>query len=365
MPITTKTITRKLDCFALSTYFRKKIVAEIEKQFTRLDAGVTALKRMQANLKRYRASVLKAACEGKLVPTEAALARMANTPDSKSSASVVRTRRADALDSKSSILSAARADASNLKSIGLKNPGDFESGAALLERILADRRKNWKGRGKYKEPAAADTTKLSKLPDNWTWASVEQLGDVQLGRQRSPKNISKDYPTKYIRAANITERGIDVSDVLEMEFSPEERKRFTLQNGDIVLSEASGSPAHVGKPAVWRGELPLCCFQNTVLRLRPVLTSEKYALTVFQHFFVNSVFAKVAGGVGINHLGAEKFSSIPFPLPPLAEQKRIVAEVERRLSVVEELEATVTANLLRATRLRQAILQKAFSGELI
>ena len=90
-----------------------------------------------------------------------------------------------------------------------------------------------------------------------------------------------------------------------------------------------------------------------------------YALTVFQHFFVNSVFAKVAGGVGINHLGAEKFSSIPFPLPPLAEQKRIVAEVERRLSVVEELEATVTANLLRATRLRQAILQKAFSGELI
>ena len=53
-----------------------------------------------------------------------------------------------------------------------------------------------------------------------------------------------------------------------------------------------------------------------------------------------------------------------LPLPPLAEQGRIVAEVERRLSVVEESEAVVSANLRRATRLRQSILQKAFKGEL-
>lgn len=300
-----------------------RIVAEIEKQFTRLEAGVAALRRVQANLKRYRAAVLKAACEGRLVPTEAELARAGN-----------------------------------------RKP-KFETGDALLARILTERRQNWQGRGKYKESAALDITKLASLPEGWTWASVEQLGDVQLGRQRSPKNISKNYPTKYIRAANITERGIDVSDVLEMEFSPAERERFALRDGDVVLSEASGSPSHVGKPAVWRNELPLCCFQNTVLRLRPVAVQSKYVLVTFQHFYVNSVFAKVAGGVGINHLGAEKFSVIPFPLPPLAEQTRIVAEVERRLSVVEELETVVSANLLRATRLRQSILQKAFTGELV
>ena len=56
--------------------------------------------------------------------------------------------------------------------------------------------------------------------------------------------------------------------------------------------------------------------------------------------------------------------NVAIPFPPLAEQTRIVAEVERRLSVIEELEATVSANLQRATRLRQSILQKAFSGEL-
>ena len=57
--------------------------------------------------------------------------------------------------------------------------------------------------------------------------------------------------------------------------------------------------------------------------------------------------------------------SILIPLPPLAEQTRVVAEVERRLSFVEELEGAVTANLHRANRLRQSVLQSAFSGQLI
>jgi type I restriction enzyme S subunit len=299
---------------------QRRIVAEIEKQFTRLDAGITALRNVQAKLKRYRATVLKAACEGRLVSTEAERAKF---------------RRAK-----------------------------YETAADLLIRILKIRRESSLGRTRFKEPTAPDTSKLPALPEGWSWTSIEQLGQVQLGRQRSPKNVSKNYPTKYIRAANITERGIDVADVLEMEFSPAERERFTLKDGDLVLSEASGSASQVGKPAIWRDEIPNCCFQNTVLRFRPTLWDEKYALTAFKHFYLNSIFAKVAGGVGINHLGAEKFSAIPFALPPLAEQKRIVAEVERRISVVEELEAVVSANLQRANRLRQSILQQAFSGKL-
>ncbi|MEO7705391.1 MAG: restriction endonuclease subunit S [Thermoflexales bacterium] len=191
---------------------------------------------------------------------------------------------------------------------------------------------------------------------------MEQLGSVQLGRQRSPKNVSKDYATRYIRAANITERGLDLSDVLEMEFTPAERERFALKAGDIVLSEASGSASQIGKPAVWRDELPLCCFQNTVIRFQPNTIGSGYPLIAFLNFYVNGVFSQVAGGVGINHLGAEKFGGIAFPLPPMDEQTRIVAEVERRFSVIDEMDGAVSSNLKRAARLRQAVLQRAFSG---
>ena len=70
-------------------------------------------------------------------------------------------------------------------------------------------------------------------------------------------------------------------------------------------------------------------------------------------------------GQGRPHLSFEQLRMTAIALPPLAEQTRIVAEVERRLSVVEELESVVSANLQRASSLRQSILKKAFTGELI
>ena len=110
-------------------------MAEIEKQFTRIDASVDALKRAQANLKRYRASVLKAACEGRLVPTEAELARAEGS--------------------------------------------DYERADELLERILAERRARWESQAKrgrkYKEPVAPDTSDLPELPEGWAWATLGKI----------------------------------------------------------------------------------------------------------------------------------------------------------------------------------------------
>ena len=76
-------------------------------------------------------------------------------------------------------------------------------------------------------------------------------------------------------------------------------------------------------------------------------------------------FGEVARGVNIQHLGATRLSEYVIALPPLAEQHRIVEEVERRLSVVQALEQSVQANLTRAQRLRQSILKKAFEGRLV
>lgn len=300
-----------------------RIVEAIEAEFTRLDAGVAALKRLRANLKRYKAAVLKAATEGSLVP---------------------------------------------------QDPND-EPAADLLQRILHERRQRWeteqraKGRDprklKYDEPKAPDTDDLPELPEGWVWATVEQVGEVQLGRQRSPDNVSKDYPIKYIRAANITERGLDLSDVLEMEFTPREQQVYRLVQGDIVLSEASGSPDQVGKPAVWNNELENVCFQNTVIRLRPYEVDSHYLLTIFKHLYFNHTFARTAAGVGINHLSAGKFSRIPIPMAPKLEQIRIVDDVETRMTLIGVIEQQIGISLKRAERLRQAILRDAFAGRLV
>jgi hypothetical protein len=80
---------------------------------------------------------------------------------------------------------------------------------------------------------------------------------------------------------NITPAGMNLTDILEMNFTPAEREIFGLKTGDVLLTEASGSPSQVGRSAIWHGELELCCFQNTVIRFRPHLTTPEYALVVF------------------------------------------------------------------------------------
>lgn len=78
------------------------------------------------------------------------------------------------------------------------------------------------------------------LPNGWAWATVAELGEVRLGGQRSPKHQSGQFPTRYLRPANITWAGLDLIDVLEMDFRPEERATYRLEPGDVLLSEASG-----------------------------------------------------------------------------------------------------------------------------
>lgn len=296
---------------------QEQIVAEIEKQFTRLDAGVAALRRVQANLKRYRAAVLKAACEGRLVPTEAELAR--------------------------------------------KEGRTFETGGDLLSRILNERRENWRNRAPYKEPGVAPVENLPQLPSGWAWAGMRQVGEVQLGRQRAPQHHAGDNMRPYLRVANVFEARIDTTDVKSMNFTPEEFTKYRLRYGDILLNEGQ-TPELVGRPAMFRDEISDCCYQKTLLRFRAHSgVMPQFALTVFRAYMHNRRFTRAASiTTNIAHLTAEKFVEIEFPLPPPAEQARIVAEVERRLSVVEELEATVAANLQRATRLRNSVLRSAF-----
>ncbi|UFZ05053.1 restriction endonuclease subunit S [Bradyrhizobium ontarionense] len=203
------------------------------------------------------------------------------------------------------------------------------------------------------------------LPPGWVSVRVDQVGEVRLGRQRSPDQESGAYMTRYVRAANITPAGMNISNLLEMNFTPAEREAFGLKPGDVLLTEASGSASQVGRASIWRGEVEPCCFQNTVIRFRPHLTTSEYALVVFRHYAAAGVFAGVARGVGIQHLGGSRFAEILYPLPPLAEQKRITEVVDVRLANIREAEARLRSALGHLKEQVREILAAAAAGELV
>ena len=318
---------------------QKRIISKLRQLLARARSLKLNLEVLDALTQEYRVAVLEAACTGRLVSTEAELAR--------------------------------------------KERRDYEPASTLLERIIHMRRSKWESdqfakmraagkepndeewKERYNEPESYDPQDYRPVPKGWVNAAVGQCGFVQLGRQRSPENRSKNYARPYIRAANITESGIEVSDVLQMDYPPDEFQRFRLEVGDILLSEASGSPNQVGKPAIWQGEISDCCFQNTVIRVKPVVVQADFLLMIFHYFYTSGAFARVATGVGINHLGADRFSRMVIPLPPFSEQERIVAEVKRRLSAFTRIREQVKEALTQASHLRVSLFHRAMSGKLV
>lgn len=202
------------------------------------------------------------------------------------------------------------------------------------------------------------------LPDGWEFSRIDELGSVQLGRQRSPGKRSDKFPTKYLRAGNVTWNGLALDDVLEMEFTPTERETFKLRCGDILLSEASGSASEVGKPAVWNDQMELCCFQNTLIRFRPIALQSRYALHLFSHLARSGVFVAASRGVGIHHIGAQRFSALDVPVPPLAEQDRIADRVDECLSDLDAGVAALERTRRKLKRYRSAVLHAAVTGKL-
>ena len=256
---------------------QRRIVAEIEKQFTRMEAGVAALRRVQANLKRYRAAVLKAACEGRLVPTEAAWPQ-------KQIATAIET---------------------------------MDQG--------------WSPKCES-EPSDSDTT----------WAVIKTTAIQNL---RFLGNENKTLPAAL-----------------------KPRARLELVPGDLLVTRA-GPRSRVGGACLVKSTRPrlMLCDKAYRLRCKPEVAHPAFLELVLNAPHIQDEVNKLKTGIsdsGVN-LTQKRFGELLVPLPSLAEQTRIVAEVERRLSVVEELESVVSANLQRATRLRQSILQKAFTGGLL
>ncbi|MHA1880715.1 MAG: restriction endonuclease subunit S, partial [Candidatus Heimdallarchaeota archaeon] len=301
---------------------QRAIVSKIEQLFSDLDNGIDNFKKAQEQLKRYRQPVLKAACEGKLVPTEAELARVEGR--------------------------------------------DYEPADVLLARILKERREKWNGKGKYKEPTAPDTNGLPELPEGWILGRLENIAEI------NPKLPDNDY-----------------SDNMEVSFLPmrvveEQTGRFDLSINKKYIEVKKGYTSFMDEDIIFAKITP--CMENGkiaivdklkngigfgstefhVIRLYGNQFIKKYLFFyLVQKTFRNEAQRNMTGSAGQLRVPTNYIRQTLLPLPPLAEQHRIVVEVERRLSLSDKMETTIAESLQKAESLRQSILKKAFEGKLL
>jgi type I restriction enzyme S subunit len=277
---------------------QERIVARIESLFTQLDAGVAGLKRVQAALKRYKASVLKAACEGRLVP---------------------------------------------------QDPSD-EPAEELLHRLGV---------------SPLEGINLPFLPEGWCWTRVGDLSKkIQYGTSEKANLDISGIPV--LRMGNIQDGKLNFDN---LKYLPNDTSGLTdliLEDGDLIFNRTNSAEL-VGKTAVYKKNHPKATFASYLIRVK---FSSNYSPDYIS-FYINSLLGRkyissvVSQQVGQANVNGTKLANMPIPLPPVREQTLIVAEVEKRLSVVQELEQAVSANLQRAERLRQAILKRAFEGRLV
>jgi type I restriction enzyme S subunit len=252
---------------------------------------------------------------------------------------------------------------------------DVEPASVLIDRIRTERRRRWEAdrrakgkdpaKAKYEEPAQVDATALAALPLGWAWASVDDVSELQLGQQRAPIHADAEVTYPYIRAANIKWSGLDLSDVKRMGFP--DPQRYFLRAGDVLLSEASGSPTEVGKSAIWRDEIFDCCYQKTLLRARPRSpeVSSEWLQASFLADALLGRFARMAPGVGILHLTADRMLPWPIPVAPALEQSVIVQRLQLALGTIARQERVIAESLRSVERCAQAALARAFRGELV
>jgi type I restriction enzyme S subunit len=319
---------------------QKRIVEKIEELLSDLDAGVAALERARANLKRYRAAVLKAAVEGKLTEQ------------------------------------------------WRKEHPDVEPASKLLDRILAERRKKWEEvqlakyaaagktppngwKDKYPEPARPDTPAMPDLPHGWCWVTVEQCASFE------PNAITDGPFGSNLKTAHYTDSG------------PRVIRLQNIGDGDFVDEQAHISQTHflsLQKHAVNAGdlviallgeELPRACIvpawvppaivKADCVRVKP---NNELAQTEYLNAALNSQPTRELAtlrvkGVGRPRLNLSSIREIALPLPPIEEQREIAALVAERISTQEQTEREISKAVRRASNLRQAILKRAFEGKLV
>ena len=245
-----------------------------------------------------------------------------------------------------------------------QDPND-EPASVLLERIKAEKErliKEGKIKRAKKSAKFSDTPHYGnvpfEVPNGWVWCKLGDIFQHNNGKQKTSSNQNGKL-LKYITTSNVYWGRFDLSEIKEMRFLESELAKCTAKRGDLLVCEGGD----IGRAAIWDYD-QIICFQNHLHRLRgfvPICT---------KYFLFSLMFCKIKGlikgkGIGLMTLSANDLHNIPIPLPPLAEQQRIVTEVDRWFALIDQIEQNQSDLQVIIKNTKNKILDLAIHGRLV
>jgi type I restriction enzyme S subunit len=204
------------------------------------------------------------------------------------------------------------------------------------------------------------------LPANWRVETLRSIADIRGGIQKQPKRTPASNAFPYLRVANVLRGRLDLSEIHKMELFGDELESYRLEPLDLLIVEGNGSISEIGRSALWTGDIVNCVHQNHIMRVRVNSAEPAYV-----NFYWNSPLGREAasGGAitsaGLHSLSVRKIAEMTVPLPPRNEQIEIVRRVSALFSLADSIEQRATSALRRVASLSQAVIAKAFRGELV
>ena len=242
----------------------------------------------------------------------------------------------------------------------VKNP-KTEPASELLKRIQAEKQqliKDKKIKAQKPLPAISEDEKPFKLPESWTWCRLRDISNnVHYGANKSAKHIYQGV--RLLRITDIQNNKVNWDSVPSCDYSDKDIQNYHLENQDILIARTGGT---IGKSYLVENISVKSLFASYLIRVSP--NSNIYAK--YLKFFLGSSFYwqqlyGAAWGAGQPNVSGTKLKMLCISIPSFAEQKAIVAKVEKLLSICDKLQTQITANQTHAEQLMQAVLKEAFT----
>lgn len=203
---------------------------------------------------------------------------------------------------------------------------------------------------------------LGEIPQHWKTPPIYARYEIQLGKMLDERRITGTQLGKYLRNVDVQWGKINLENLPEMDFSPEDRKRYNLKFGDILVCEGG----EIGRTAIWKENLENCFYQKAIHRLRPRTQEDfpDFFLYVMYALVNLGVFVAMSSASTILHLPAEKLSIVRYASPPLEEQQEIVEYIEAETEKIDRMQAATRETVELLKERRSSLIAAAVTGKI-